>query len=335
MDNNRVLSNVMYYFKGYVIVEVEGLFLEKFTNFCISNNIKFWDIKKISNTKIQLITNIKEYKRMRRYVKKSRSIMKIISKKGLVFKTHRYRKRKIFILGIVVFLTILKILTSMIWQINISGNNSIDSKELLSQLEEFGLKKYKRKKTIDTFYINSKMMIEREDLAFITIKFDGVNANVEVIEKVMKPEVEEKNIHANIVAEKTGIISEINVFSGTKKVNVGDTVIKGDLLVEGIMEMVKVPEKTKFVHAEAKIKARIWYEEEQKIKIDEGKEISEFEHFAYLIACDKIKREMSEEAEIIDEKVTYTYGEDFVIAKVVMETLEEIGQQVNMMSQKP
>ena len=96
----------------------------------------------------------------------------------------------------------------------------------------------------------------------------------------------------------------------------------GDILVEGIMEMTRQPEKTQYVHAEAEIKARIWYEEEPKIKVEGNLDISQFEHYAYLIACDKIKRQMSESAEIVDEKVTYAYGEDFVIAKVVIETLE-------------
>jgi hypothetical protein len=171
-------------------------------------------------------------------------------------------------------------------------------------------------------------MIKRNDLAFITIKFDGVNANVEIIEKVLKPEIIPKNEPSNIIADKTGIISQINVLSGVKKVNVGDTVVEGDVLVEGIMEMTKKPEKTQYVHSQAEIKARIWYEEEQKMKIQGNLDISQFEHFAYLIACDKIKRKMNKNAEIIDEKVTYEYGEDYVIAKVIIETIETIGEEV-------
>ena len=62
------------------------------------------------------------------------------------------------------------------------------------------------------------------------------------------------------------------------------------------------------------------------MKIEGNFDISQFEYYAYLIACDKIKRQMNENAEIIDEKVTYAYGEDFVIANVVMETLESIGE---------
>ena len=328
MDNNSLFSKFMHFFRGYVVIEVEGLFLEKFTNFCINNRINFWNVKKISNTKICLTTTIKEYKKMRKYVRKSRSRMKLISKKGLVFKTHKYRKRKIFLVGILFFLVIFKVLTSMVWQINVSGNETIKSKELISQLEELGLKKYKFKKSIDTFYINYKMMINRDDLSFITIKFDGVNANVEVIEKIRKPEIEAKDEVTNIVAKKTGIITEVNVLSGTKKVNVGDTVLKGDLLVEGIMEMSKLPEKTQRIHSQAEIKARIWYEEEQMMKIEGNLEVSEFEHFAYLIAYDKIKEQMDENAKIVDEKVSYSYGEDFIIAHVVIETIEEIGEQI-------
>ena len=40
---------------------------------------------------------------------------------------------------------------------------------------------------------------------------------------------------------------------------------------------------------------------------------------------------MNENAEIIDEKVTYAYGEDYVIAKVIIETLESIGEQQSIL----
>lgn len=324
---NKVVDKIINYIKGTVIVEVEGLFLEKFTNFCIANQISFWNLIKVNNTKIHLTTDIKSFKKMRKYVRKTRCRMKLLNRKGVPFKAFKYRKRKWFLLGIVMFLATLKLLTSMVWNINIIGNENIDTKELISQLEELGLEKCRFKKSIDTFYINYKMMIQREDLAFITIKFDGISANVEIKEKKIKPEIEAKNKHTNIVSNKAGIIAQINVLTGVKKVNVGDTVVPGDILVEGIMEMTKQPEKTQYVHAEAEIKARIWYEEEQKMKIEGNLDISQFEHYAYLIAYDKIKRQMNENAEIIDEKVTYAYGEDFIIAKVVIETLESIGEQ--------
>lgn len=326
--NNKTVNKVVNWTKGYVVVEVEGLFLEKFTNFCINNNTNFWNLIKINNTKIRLATTIKDFKAMRKFARKTRCRMKLVEKNGLAFKMFRYRKRKWFLLGILMFLTILKVLTSLIWNINIIGANNIDEKELIAELYELGLKKYSFKKDIDTFYINYKMMIQRDDIAFITIKFDGVNANVEIVEKVLKPDVIPKDIPINIIANKTGVISEINVLAGTKKVNVGDTVLKGDLLVEGIMEMQKLPEKTQYIHSQAEIKARVWYEEEQKMKIEGDIEISQFEHFAYLIACDKIKRQMDDNAEVLDEKVTYSYGEDFIIAKVTIEALENICEEV-------
>jgi similar to stage IV sporulation protein len=268
---------------------------------------------------------------MRKYARKTRCRMKILKRNGVPFKAFKYRKRKWFFIGTVICLLTVKLFTSMVWNINIIGNENINTKELMNQLEELGLTKGKLKKSIDTFYINYKMMIQREDLAFITIKFDGINANVEIKEKKIKPEIEAKNEHTNIIADKTGIIAEINVLSGVKKVNIGDTVMPGDILVEGIMEMTKQPLKTQYVHSEAEIKARIWYEEEQKMKIEENLDVSQFEHYAYLIACDKIKRQMNENTEIIDEKVAYAYVEDFVITKVIIETLETIGKSVSIL----
>ena len=55
----------------------------------------------------------------------------------------------------------------MVWDVDIIGNENISKKELITQLESLGLQKGKFKKSIDTFYINYKMMINRDDLSFI------------------------------------------------------------------------------------------------------------------------------------------------------------------------
>ena len=60
--NNKTVNKVVNWTKGYVIVEIEGLFLEKFTNFCINNNTNFWNLIKINNTKIRLATTTKDFK---------------------------------------------------------------------------------------------------------------------------------------------------------------------------------------------------------------------------------------------------------------------------------
>ena len=63
---NKVVDKIINWAKGYVVVEIEGLFLEKFTNFCIANHIPFWNVVKVSNTKIKLTTDIKSFKKMRK-----------------------------------------------------------------------------------------------------------------------------------------------------------------------------------------------------------------------------------------------------------------------------
>ena len=91
---NKAVDKVVNYLKGYVVVEIEGLFLEKFTNFCIANQIIFWNLIKMNNTKIRLATDIKGFKKMRRYVRRTRCRMKLLKRNGMPFKAFRYRKRK-------------------------------------------------------------------------------------------------------------------------------------------------------------------------------------------------------------------------------------------------
>ena len=87
------------FLKGYVTIQVEGIFLEKFTNLCAVNCLPFWDVKRYGMAKMIGRTTIDGYRRMRHISRKCGCRVRISKKKGIPFFLHRYRKRKLFISG--------------------------------------------------------------------------------------------------------------------------------------------------------------------------------------------------------------------------------------------
>ena len=85
------------YIIGYVNIKVESYFLERFINICISKKIFLWNVKRKKSTILYANISIKDYKRLKEITKKTKSRVKIESKKGLPFLLHKYRKRKIFL----------------------------------------------------------------------------------------------------------------------------------------------------------------------------------------------------------------------------------------------
>ena len=95
------------------------------------------------------------------------------------------------------------------------------------------------------------------------IELKGTNAIVKLVKADEKPEIVDKNEYCNIVSNKTGIITKINVQEGTANVKVGDTIKTGDILINGWMEGKFTG--IRYVHARGEIEAKVWYTKNRKI----------------------------------------------------------------------
>ena len=267
----RTLKN---YFTGYVQIRVEGFFVERFINICISKKILLMDIKREKSTIMHANVALADYKKLRQIAKKTKSKVKIEKKKGLPFTAHKYRKRKIFVVLFGVIILGIIISSNYIWNIEITGNINISTEEVIRSLEESGLSVGISKNDMDTNSVINKIRLNRDDIAWIGITVKGTNATVSVKEAEPAPEVIDENQYCSIVADKTGMITKINVQNGTPAVKVGDIVENGQVLVNGYMEGQYTG--TRYVHSIADIEARIWYTKTakeplvQEIKFETG-----------------------------------------------------------------
>ena len=57
------------YIFGYINIKIEGYFVEKFINKCMSENILFWNVKRERSTIIYMNVGIKDFKRLCRIAK--------------------------------------------------------------------------------------------------------------------------------------------------------------------------------------------------------------------------------------------------------------------------
>lgn len=313
------------FFRGYVTVQVEGIFLEKFTNLCAVNCLPFWNVKRYGIAKMIGRTTVDGYRKMKHISKKCGCRIKISKKRGIPFFIHRYRKRKIFIIGALLFFALIKLNGLFIWNIEVIGAESDISKEILAELDEIGIRYGIKKKNIDVNNISSKLMIKRSDLSWVGVEIDGMRLKVKIVEKAKVPNrIDEKAI-CNIVASKPGMIVSINTLQGTQMVENNSIVDKGDVLVLGMVEMTQFPEKTQYVHSLAEIEARVWYERIKTLKLSSSRTNEEIINYAYNIAYDKIMREIPRGSKILNVTKNVKQSGECVTVDVIVETLEDIG----------
>lgn len=245
------------YIIGYLNIEVEGVFIERFINICKAKNIILWNIK--IKEEIKLYTNIgtKDFKHIREVARRTNSNIKIRKKCGIPFIFNRYKKRKVLgIFFILIILTII-ILSNFIWNISVTGNNDLATQDIIDELKKDGLQIGTLKRNINLNKVINNVRLNNNDIAWIGISIKGTNAIVKIKERKKAPRIINENEYCNIISDKDGIITEINVQNGTANVKEGDIVKKGDILVNGYMEGKYMG--VRYVHAVSDIKAKVWY----------------------------------------------------------------------------
>ncbi len=248
-----VLLNFIKYLLGYVKITVSGGFPERFLNLVARDGVGLWGISRKSGV-LSVHVRAKNFKKLQAPAHKAGVKIHIVNKKGIPFRLYRYRTRKGIALGVVLFLALLFVLSSFIWTIDVSGNKTIPKSTIIDTLDELGFHVGTFKVGLDYKRIENDAIIKLPQLAWLAINVEGSRVEIEVKERVMPPEIVAKDRPCNIKATRAGQIMSIEVYDGAAAVKKGDTVMDGQLIVNGIME--DKNGDSKMVHASAKIIAR-------------------------------------------------------------------------------
>ena len=250
----KILFN---YVLGYVNIKIEGFYIERFINICKSKDILLWNMKREKSSILYANIGINDFKIIKNIARTSNCNIKLNKKMGLPFVFNKYKKRKVFFILLLLVLVILLISSNYIWNIEIIGDSEINKNEIIEELKNKGLSIGIAKNKLDVKSVINDIRMEREDIAWMGIDIKGTNAIVEIVKTDEKPEIVKSDEYCNIISEKSGIITKINVSNGTAKVKIGDIVKKGDVLVEGKLEG-KYTDPI-YVHATADIEIKTWY----------------------------------------------------------------------------
>lgn len=254
-----LLIKLMNFFKGYVNIVLDGYFTERFINICIRRNILIWDIKRLGANRINAKVSINGFKELRPIAKKTKTHVTVIGRYGFPFVSHKYRKRRFALIGVIFCVCLLWYFSTHIMGIDISGNERIQKEDILNELRGFGLSLGTPVSKIDERLIQNQMTTRFDDIAWIGVNIRGSRAYIEIKERITNGEILDKSIPCSIVAEKSGIIEKIYVREGQTVVKLGDFVEEGDLLASGIMDSSR--DGVRYVHSYGEVYAKTWYTE--------------------------------------------------------------------------
>lgn len=221
------------YIRGYYVITVEGVEIEKFINLLIRSNVKVYNVKRISKTKIEFCVNREDLKDLKRAYRGNNFDIKVKQKTGVPFILKRIYKLKGMWICAIISLFLLMMTSQFVTDIYIKVPEGINKDDVRKELYNAGLKPGVYKKNIDRKEIRDHMMLEFDDIAYISINVKGTNIFVTVTKKAETLKSTKDSNYCNIIASKNGIIEKVIPRSGKSNVNPGDIVKKGDVLVSG------------------------------------------------------------------------------------------------------
>ncbi len=255
---NRIIS----FFTGYVEIIIRGAQLEKLINLLTGSGFYLWDVKKIAPEAMAIKLRTHGFLKIRPFVKKSGTMVKIRHRKGWPFLRKKILKRKIFWLSAVASLGLLLYLSNLTLFIKIDGFSGLEREELIKTLVTVGLKPGRPTKELarEKHRIERDAIIRTPEAVWLGINFKGVVAEVKAVKRKNPPP---PNRGRDLIAERDGLITRVAVIRGQPVIKEGDTVARGDLLISGRISYSDPETGTVTVEnipASGIVEARVWYD---------------------------------------------------------------------------
>lgn len=240
---------------GTVTVEVTGACPEDFLTSLAVHNVRFRSLSRVDELTVRLTISERSLPAVRAYAKKQMCGVSVIAVSGLVPALRAMGLRVLYPAALLALLMTVFWLQGHIWFIRVTGNQLIPTERILWTLEENGIGFWTDTASLDMNTVKNQMLTDLPELGWITINTQGGMAQVVVRERGEKPVVSRQSAPANMVAKKSGLITDVQVTGGTAQVKRGDVVLAGDLLISGVTDL---DQTLLLTRAEGEVYARTW-----------------------------------------------------------------------------
>lgn len=163
------------------------------------------------------------------------------------------RSHSVLAVGLVSGILLVYFLSLRIWVID--GKNAPDG--FHDSLNRFSVSPGVSKSRVDVNALSRQLEAVYPEYAHIGVRISGVVLRINCVKAEQAPGVFDITDHRNLIAERDGVIENIDVFAGQAQVKRGDTVLKGDVLILGEERADKDGAVTP-VRARGKVTARVW-----------------------------------------------------------------------------
>ena len=231
-----IAERVREFLSGRVVFTATGGFPSLLLEECAVRKTVLRDVEQ-QNGCVTAWVSEKDYRRVKQAAEKAGMTLTPQKVTGLPLLARRCRARAGIFAGLLAGALLLWYLSGGLWELRVTGNETLGAEEILDALAEEGIRVGARTARLDCAEAERQMQARLPRLSWIAVNITGCRATAEVREATEPPETPPEGEYANVVAARDGVILRADVLSGEGQPKIGEAVVKGDLLVSGVVEM--------------------------------------------------------------------------------------------------
>lgn len=247
------------FFSGTVRLCIAGLNLDRFLNSLIKNDIKIYNLAREEHKSMSFSVPYNDKNKVIELSEERQYNITEISSYGLFACMHWARRRIALLISLVAAIILICLINSFVWDVRISGLDTISYDEVQSALANAGVSGVCFKNNIDRGKLETEILASIPGVSYVNVYMKGLTLFVDIVEALPKETAKSKEPR-DICAQADGVINRIVTISGTPTVKIGDKVTAGQVLIS---RYVTYPDgSTVEVRADGEVYAEVAYEAE-------------------------------------------------------------------------
>ncbi|MBR4032872.1 MAG: sporulation protein YqfD [Clostridia bacterium] len=227
--------NISYFICGYVTIKANYDNITPLLNLCMYYCIPYSDFRAETDG-VLLTMRLSAKKKLEREAKARGIEFETVKKGGIPTLLSRYKHRYGIAMGMLIAAALIFFSHRFVWDIEVTGNESITTSEICEALKNYGLGVGSYIPSLNTDRIENEFLLDSERVSWISVNLIGTVAEVQIREYQGETDEQASTKPANLVASKSGIVQEVKVYNGNVVVVSGQHVNKGELLVSGLYD---------------------------------------------------------------------------------------------------
>nr|WP_239483614.1 sporulation protein YqfD [Paenibacillus rhizolycopersici] len=239
--------------RGIVTIRVRGGSIEQLVNELSRQGIDVWDVKPLPGGQMDMKVSLSDFFRLRPPLKRTGCRMSIRGRSGLPFVLARVWKRKGFIAGFALFVAAIFCLSSLVWDVEVKGNEEIAAHDVLQAAKQEGIYPFQWIFRLpDQDKLSAELTRKLPGTSWVGVTRTGTRITIQVVEAT-KPKDQKLVSPSHLVSKHDAVITHIYAEKGQPEVGKNDRVKKGQVLVSGF-------QGGKPVVPQANIRGIVWHE---------------------------------------------------------------------------